>query len=124
MIRHATCAILTSLTLLTAVSAEAQRVTFSTISGTNVSNSVEAPAGTSVPLLTVPSQGHFILTQFCGTAAPVGNTLGRLPAGGGCTTFNPGFAVPPGEMFTCGTTGGGPFSFAVTCSITGVLSER
>src|SRR5262245_15953926 len=124
MVRLATCTIRASLTLLAAVSAEAQRVTLSTITGTIVSNSVEAPAGTSVQLLAVPTQGHFILTQFCGTSAPVGSTLGRLPAGGGCTTFNPGFAVPAGEVFTCGATGGGPFAFAVTCSITGVLSER
>jgi hypothetical protein len=125
---------------LSAQGAAAQTVKAGELSGTIVSAAGSAPSGgTEVVLLTVPSTGHFLLTQACTMASGgannaeniqlVGSTVGRIALAtqsgdslGSCTLFDPGFALPPGEELRCVQTGasGSPGN----CSVTGVLSKK
>ncbi|HVH05137.1 MAG TPA: hypothetical protein VNE71_03955 [Myxococcota bacterium] len=127
-------------TLLTTGAASAQTVKAGAISGTIVSAAGTAPSGgTDAALLTTPATGAFILTQVCTMATGgannqdnihvVGSTLGRLALEtkddfnlGSCTTFQPGFALPPGEELRCVQVGAS--GSAGSCTVIGVVSKK
>ena len=118
--------------------AAAQEIRGSAVSGTLVSRSVTlAPGELAAELLTVPDDADLILTQFCGAGVSTitfpfptilsqptlfGSQLGQVPVGTGCTTFEPGLAVAPGETLSCQVSAAQ--TSEVTCLVNGVLQDH
>lgn len=95
------------------------------LSGEIVSASATmALSGPAVTVLTTPSTGSFILTQFCqipGTAVLSGSSFGTIVGSGGgseatCTSYSPGLALPQDEELVAYANGQ-----AGHVTITGVL---
>ncbi len=105
-----------------------QRVKGSTLSGVIKSSAVTAPGSTTVVMLVTPpiEEGVFILTQACiptdtNDMEVTSTAFGELTTVAGlCTTFAPGFAIPPGDTISCKNNVGSPHN----CSITGVLVPK
>lgn len=100
------------------------------VKGRIVSRSVVAPALSSVPLYVTEAKGSFVLTQLCTADADAGDeavvsgaTVGILATDGGnqaCRSYDPGFAMPPGEALTCDNSDN---DFALVCTMTGVQTS-
>jgi len=125
--------------VLVAALASAQTVKKGTLSGTVVSATATNPSGGSVVnLLTTPASGSFLITQVCfrGTNGSnngdnlyiEGSSIGRVAnayesgADASCSTWNPGFALPPGETLSCGQEGAS--ADPGYCTLTGIQSKK
>ncbi len=89
---------------LLATAGQAQEVHQGSVSGRLRSAGTETPAGGAAALLTSPSEGFLILTQFCssGEARLRGSSLGVIPKTfSGCDFYFPGIALPAGENLIC-----------------------
>ena len=112
--------------------ARAQKLAKGGLSGVVTSTSTAIPANGSATLFSTPpdGEGFFVLTQVC-SREPFcvelnGSTFGRIPTGSdGCTTYDPGIALPPGEILTATHR-----PTAISCTIappvmiTGVLTSK
>jgi hypothetical protein len=125
------------LVLLAAVSANAQKVNSSGLSGTLVSAGVADNSSGPAVVYTTPATGHFVLTQAGGANAlfsvpgfgqlggtgcpPTSGPNGTLTFAGTIPlTFSPGLVLPPNTAISCSPVsacGGGG------CYITGVLTK-
>jgi hypothetical protein len=98
------------------------------VKGQLVSRSVTAAALGTAPLYVTEAKGYFVLTQVCtadadaGTEAVIaGSTVGLLATDRQtCRSYDPGFAVPPGEALTCVNTDN---DFPLVCTITGIQTS-
>jgi hypothetical protein len=122
--------------MLSASVADAQQVREGEVLlGTLVSASATAPnQGDPVTVFEVPARGAFALTQVCvfsSTSADAleGQTFGSIARAIGdasteanCTTYEPGLALPRGEVLSFQDTQADGADAVVT--ITGILSNR
>jgi hypothetical protein len=100
------------------------------VKGRLVSRSVVAPALGTAPLYVTEPKGSFVLTQLCTADAGAGDeavlsgsTVGVLSTNGGnqaCRSYDPGFALPPGEALTCDNSGN---DFPLVCTMTGIQTS-
>ena len=120
----------------------AQTVENGQLTGKVVSGgSVPFTAGGTYPVLTVPGTGHYVATQICaynGNAQLKVDVVFTGSATGGigvvgydatglsnsCRSFEPGFALQPGEVVSCVANLTVASPFTSVCSITGVLTDR
>jgi hypothetical protein len=89
--------------------------------------SINFSAGEGGVVYTTPSNGDFILTQFCAGPNAFGGvqleaanfgTIAETENGAACYTFTPGVSIPPNSELTCSTAGFHKTTYF--CTISGI----
>jgi len=112
--------------MLVTVSASAQTVNASGLSGTLISAGVSDDSSGTAIVYTTPAKGHFVLTQAGGASQifsvpSFGNLGSTACAPSTSLTFNPGLLIPQSTAISC--TPASSCGFPYSCYIAGVLEK-